>query len=81
LILLPLLAIVITGAYYVWTMHKMVFGTPNEALGRLHDLKRNEVVVYSILIVLMFAVGFLPAVWLNFLEGPSGYIAGVVGGP
>ena len=62
-------------------MHKMVFGTPNETLGRLHDLKRNEVVVYSILVVLMFAVGFLPAVWLNFLEGPSGYIAGVVGGP
>ena len=81
LILVPLLAIVITGAYYVWTMHKMVFGTPNEALGRLHDLKRNEIVVYSILIVLMFAVGFLPAVWLEFLEGPSGYIAGVVGGP
>ena len=81
LILVPLLAIVITGAYYVWTMHKMVFGTPNETLGRLHDLKRNEVVVYSILVVLMFAVGFLPAVWLNFLEGPSGYIAGVVGGP
>jgi len=81
LILVPLLAIAITGAYYVWTMQKMVFGTPNEALGPLHDLKRKEVVVYSILIFLMFAVGFLPALWLGFLEGPSTYIAGVLGGP
>jgi NADH-quinone oxidoreductase subunit M len=81
LVLLPLLAIVITGAYYVWTMHKLVFGTPNAALGRLHDLKRNEVVVYSILVFLMFAVGFLPALWLGFLEPPGTYISGVLRGP
>ena len=82
LILVPLLAIVITGAYYVWTMHKMVFGTPNESLGRLHDLKRKEVVVYSILIFLMFAVGFLPALWLGFLQDTGTYLAGVLnGGP
>src|SRR2546426_5136393 len=69
LILIPLTAVVLAGAYYVWTMHQMIFGAFNEALGKLHDLKRNEVAVYSVLIALMFAVGFLPAVWLGALMG------------
>src|SRR3990172_8702870 len=82
LVVLPLLAVVITGAYYLWTMHKMVFGSSNRALGTLHDLTRGETVVYSILIVLMFGVGFLPAVWLGMLESPSVYLSGILtGGP
>ena len=82
LVVLPLLAVVITGAYYLWTMHKMVFGSSNRALGTLHDLTRSETVVYSILIVLMFGVGFLPAIWLGMLESPSVYLAGILtGGP
>ncbi len=81
LVLIPLTAVVLTGAYYVWTMHKMVFGTFNEALGKLHDLKRNEVVVYSVLIALMFGVGFYPVLWLNLLGGPTSFIVGRLGGP
>jgi len=80
LILIPLLAIVLTGAYYVWTMHKIVFGDLNEALGKLHDLKRNEVAVYGVLIVLMFAVGFFPALWLGVLGTPAGYLQAILGG-
>jgi len=72
LILIPLVSVVLTGAYYVWTMHKIIFGAFNEALGKLHDLKRNEIAVYGVLVVLMFAVGFLPAVWLGILaDGPG----------
>jgi len=71
LILVPLLAVVLAGAYYVWTMHKIVFGAFNNALGKLHDLKRNEIAIYGVLIVLMFAVGFLPSVWLGLLTGTS----------
>ncbi len=78
LVLIPLLAIVITGAYYVWTMQKMVFGSSNPALGPLHDLKRNEVVVYSILIVMMFAVGFFPSLWLGMIWNPSEFLTGVI---
>ena len=74
LVLVPLLAIVITGAYYLWTMQKMVFGTADGALGKLHDLKRNEIVVYSILIAMMFLVGFLPSLWLGILWDPSTFL-------
>jgi len=69
LILIPLVAVVLTGAYYVGTMNKIVFGAFNQALGKLHDLKRNEVAVYGVLIILMFVVGFLPAIWLGLLTG------------
>ena len=79
LVLVPLLAVAITGAYYVWTMQKMVFGTADGALGKLHDLKRNEIVVYSILIAMMFLVGFLPSLWLGILWDPSTFLTpGVV---
>jgi len=78
LVLIPLLAIVITGAYYVWTMQKMVFGSANPALGPLHDLKRNEVVVYSILLVLMFAVGFFPGLWVGVIWNPAAYLTGAI---
>jgi NADH-quinone oxidoreductase subunit M len=79
LVLVPLLAIVITGAYYVWTMQKMIFGSFNEALGKLHDLKRNEVAVYGILIALMFFVGFFPSLWLGIVWDPSRYLTGFLG--
>ena len=77
-VLIPLLAIVITGAYYLWTMHRMVFGESSHAPGTLHDLKRNEVIVYSILIAMMFAVGFLPALWVDMIWVPSNYLTGVI---
>ena len=59
-------------------MQKMVFGTPNESLGKLHDLKRNEIVVYSILILMMFLVGFFPSLWLGMIWDPSTYLTGVI---
>ncbi|MBI4416290.1 MAG: NADH-quinone oxidoreductase subunit M [Euryarchaeota archaeon] len=80
IVLIPLLAVVLTGAYYVWTMHKMVFGTFNEALGHVHDLKRNEIVVYSVLIAIMFAVGFYPTLWIGVVQNPSLYLTGILGG-
>ena len=78
LVLIPLLTIAITGAYYVWTMQKMVFGESDRALGTLHDLSRREVAIYSILIALMFFVGFLPGLWLDILWEPSTFLTGVI---
>ena len=49
IVLIPLLTIIITAAYYLWTLHKVLFGDFNESLGKVHDLNRNEIISYGAL--------------------------------
>jgi len=77
LILLPLLAVVITGAYYLWMLHRILFGAFNEALGHVHDLPRNELFAYAVLCALIVWVGVYPAPFLGIIQAPGLALAGV----
>jgi NADH-quinone oxidoreductase subunit M len=80
-IIVPLLAVVITGAYYIWTMHRMVFGDFNKALGAVKDLKREEAIAMGILIALIIFFGVFPTPIIGIIDGvmaPAGFLGGLV---
>jgi NADH-quinone oxidoreductase subunit M len=59
-VLIPLLAIVVTGAYYVWTLHRILFGDYNLKLGKVKDLTAHEIIPLFILVALMIFFGVAP---------------------
>jgi len=63
LILIPLISIVITAAYYVYTMQRVLFGELPETIKEAHDLPPYEKASYVVLLALIFAVGIFP-VWI-----------------
>jgi NADH-quinone oxidoreductase subunit M len=63
--LLPLSAIVITGAYYIWTMHRILFGDFNLNLGRVKDVSKHEIIPLFTLVALMMFFGLAPFVILD----------------
>jgi proton-translocating NADH-quinone oxidoreductase chain M len=81
LILIPLLSIVVTAAYYVFTMQRIVFGEPTEKLGRPHDLRLWERVPYGVLVALVFLVGLFPLPFLGMIDAYTGDGLPWLGGP
>ncbi len=76
LVIIPLISIVVTAAYYVYTMQRTLFGDLPKEIEHAHDLPRYESFSYAILVILIFAVGFLPFV----VVGPiSQYVATLPG--
>src|SRR2546421_482077 len=68
LILIPLLSIVVTAAYYLYTMQRILFGDPPEKLTKAHDLLPWERVSYAVLVALVFLVGFFPLPFLGMIN-------------
>jgi len=81
LIIIPLLAVAITGAYYLWMLHRMLFGTFNAALGEVHDLPRHELAAYLVLCGLIVWVGLYPTLFLEPFWRASEGLAGLWRGP
>src|SRR5216117_3196878 len=73
LILIPLLSIVVTAAYYLYTMQRILFGDPPEKLAKAHDLLPWERISYAVLVALVFLVGLFP---LPFLAMINAYTSG-----
>jgi len=69
LILIPLLSIVITAAYYVYTMQRILFGDVPEKFGKVRDLLPWERAAYVVLVALVFLVGFFPVPFLGMIDG------------
>lgn len=69
IILIPLLSIAITAAYYVYTMQRILFGDVPEKLGKLHDILPWERVAYLVLVALVFFVGLFPVPFLGMIDG------------
>ncbi len=67
LIIIPLLAVTLTAAYYLWTMQKVLYGDFNTLLGKVRDLRFGEAAPMAILLVLIVAVGLYPAVFTNLI--------------
>lgn len=79
-LMIPLLAVVVTGAYYIWTLHRVLFGKFNEALGKVRDLTGEELLPLAILIFFLVFFGLYPTpvVWL--IEPFAADLAGFLGG-
>ena len=69
LILIPLMSVVITAAYYVYTMQRILFGDVPAKLGKPHDLLPWERAAYVVLVALVFLVGFFPVPFLGMIDG------------
>jgi len=68
LVLIPLISIVVTAAYYVYTMQRILFGDPPEDLAKAHDLLPWERISYAVLVALVFLVGFFPLPFLGMIN-------------
>ncbi len=71
LILIPLLTVIVTGAYYLWTMHKMLMGDYNEELGEVRDLNGVERLSLGVLTALIILIGILPFLILQGFVNPA----------
>jgi len=79
-IIIPLISVALTGAYYLWTMQKMVFGDFNEDLGKVRDLEVNELIPLFILLTLILIVGLWPSPMVNIIQPPCARLAALIGG-
>ena len=80
-ILVPLLSLAITAAYYLWTLQKIVLGEPKPALGHLHDLNEHEQVSYTVLIGLIVFAGLFPLPFFAMILGYANSLTGILGVP
>ena len=68
LVIVPMVSIVVTAAYYVYTMQRILFGVAPKEFEHVHDLMPWERFSYAVLTVLIFAVGFLPFGFLSLIR-------------
>ncbi len=78
LVIVPMVSLVVTAGYYVYTMQRILFGDVPKDYEHAHDLAPWERFSYVVLIILIFAVGFLPFA----IVGPiGGYVSGAFPAP
>ncbi len=74
LIILPLVAVVLTGAYYLWTMHRVLLGNFNPSLGEVRDLHLDEYLPMALVTVFIILTAFWPALWVDQIYPFSGVL-------
>jgi proton-translocating NADH-quinone oxidoreductase chain M len=77
LVLVPVLTVVFTAAYYIWAMQRSLFGPPNPRWESAEDLARFEVAPLAVLAALIAVFGIAPVLLLDML---STWSNGVLGG-
>jgi NADH-quinone oxidoreductase subunit M len=75
LIIIPLVAVVLTGAYYIWTMHRVLLGDFNETLGKVRDLKLDESLPMALVTAFIILTALFPALWVGQIYPYSGVLA------
>ncbi|MFQ5837371.1 MAG: NuoM family protein [Thermoplasmata archaeon] len=74
LVIIPLIAVVLTGAYYIWTMHRVLLGEFNVALGKVRDLRMDEYLPMALVTVFIFLTALFPALWIDQIYPFSGIL-------
>jgi NADH-quinone oxidoreductase subunit M len=82
---IPVSAVVLTAAYYLWAAQRVLFGKfrvdlPEKEMGRLDDLHLHEAVTLGILIALIVFFGLFPSAVLDLTNPVSRAVAGLFGG-
>lgn len=65
LVIIPLMAVVLAGAYYMWTMQRVLMGDFNVRLGEVRDLHLDEYLPMAVLVALIILTGLFPAIWVD----------------
>ncbi len=66
-VLLPLLGLVITAAFYLWMMQRLLFGPARNLPERAHDLPAHEAIAMGLLVALIVLYGILPSLLTNII--------------
>ena len=66
-VLIPLVILVVTAAFYLWMMQRMLFGPPKGIPPDAHDLPWYEGVGMGILVAATVVFGVLPALLVNVI--------------
>src|SRR5205809_2849725 len=77
LVLVPILTVILTAAYYIWAMQRAIFGPPNPKWETMPDLHRFEVAPLAVLVASFAIFGIVPVIFLSFL---SNWAQGILGG-
>src|SRR5947199_10235766 len=77
LVLIPILTVVFTAAYYIWAMQRAIFGPLNPKWETMPDLHRFEVAPLAVLTLAFAVFGIVPILLLDFL---STWSQGILGG-
>src|SRR5881396_947941 len=77
LVLVPILTVLLTAAYYIWAMQRAIFGPPNPKWETMPDLHRFEVAPLAVLVASFAIFGIVPVIFLSFL---SNWAQGILGG-
>jgi proton-translocating NADH-quinone oxidoreductase chain M len=66
-VLIPLLVLVITAAFYLWMMQRVLFGPPKAIPPVVHDVPWYEGVGMGLLVALTVLFGILPSLLVNVI--------------
>ena len=82
---IPVSAVVLTAAYYLWAAQRVLFGNfrvdlPEDQKGRLDDLHPHEAAALGVLIALIVLFGLFPSLVLDIANPASSAVAGLLGG-
>jgi NADH-quinone oxidoreductase subunit M len=82
---IPVSAVVLTAAYYLWAAQRVLFGKfrvdlPEDEKGPLDDLHLHEAVALGILLALIVFFGLFPSAILDLTNPVSSAVAGLLGG-
>ncbi len=68
-VLVPIVTVVLTAAYYIYAMQRALFGPYDGAFGHPHDLHRFEAGPLAVLAALFAFFGILPFLFLQLITG------------
>jgi proton-translocating NADH-quinone oxidoreductase chain M len=66
-VILAMLAIVVTAGYHLWALQRAMFGTFNEKLGHLEDIKSYETFSMAVFALLVLYFGLNPSPVLDMM--------------
>ncbi|MCI4344722.1 MAG: dehydrogenase, partial [Thermoplasmata archaeon] len=66
-VFVPLFGLVLTAAFYLWMMQRMLFGPPKGLPERVEDVPRHEGLGMGILVALTVIYGLLPFLLVNLI--------------
>ncbi|HET6204256.1 MAG TPA: NADH-quinone oxidoreductase subunit M [Planctomycetota bacterium] len=69
-VMISVIGVVITAAFFLWTIQRVFLGPLNEKYATLPDISAREVVSQAPLAVLCVALGIFPVIVLNW-QGPA----------
>jgi proton-translocating NADH-quinone oxidoreductase chain M len=67
-VLIPLFTLVVTAAFYIWMMQRLLFGPPKGIPPGAHDLPYAEALAMGVLVALAVIYGILPNLLVHFIQ-------------